>query len=75
MKSKTELKNGMALNNPFGYFYFFPLKLTIWLVYFVVVIFMETYNASAALNTWLAFNVIYPSHSTGKQRFVFIAFH
>lgn len=35
----------------------------------VVVIFMETNNTSVALNTRLAFNVIYPSHSTGKHCF------
>lgn len=55
-------------------FIFSPLE-TVRLVFsFVVVVvviaFMQTNNVSAALNAWLAFNVIYPSHSTGKQRFL-----
>lgn len=57
--------------NPFQYFYFFPSTDSL-VGNFVVVILMETNNTSAALNTWLAFNIIYPSLSTGKQKNIYI---
>lgn len=74
MKSKTSLKWANSYdNNSFGYFYFFPLELTVWLVYFLVavIVFMQTKNALAALTTWLAFNIIHQSHLVGKTFFFF----
>lgn len=61
--------------NPFYYYYFSP-SIDSFVDNFVVVIFMESNNTSTALNTWLAFNIIYPIHSTGKQKiYICIAFY